>query len=117
MKASVASPVAPASTRWPCSAKRLASQAGSALRSITSAATLTPAPSSAPNHAAFCCCQSSLGRCTSRRLSGPASLASCCSASLPSLPGLPDGMRISISCWSANRPMDCDAPNTPLQSK
>lgn len=43
--------------------------------------------------------------------------AICCSATLPSLPGLPEGMRISTICLSANRLSDPPAASTALQSK
>jgi hypothetical protein len=43
--------------------------------------------------------------------------AICCSAALPSLPGLPEGMRISTICLSANRLSEPPAASTALQSK
>jgi hypothetical protein len=43
--------------------------------------------------------------------------ANCCSATLPSLPGLPEGMRISTICLSANRLKLPPAASTALQSK
>jgi hypothetical protein len=43
--------------------------------------------------------------------------AICCSAWLPSLPGLPEGMRISRICLSANSDSEPPAASTALQSK
>src|SRR5574343_167995 len=42
---------------------------------------------------------------------------SCWMAALPSLPGLPEGMRTSTICLSANRLKDPPAASTSLQSK
>jgi hypothetical protein len=63
--------------------------------------------------------RSSLGSSTSVSVESLdcADSASCCSAVLPSLPGLPVGMRTSTICLSANRLSEPPAASTSLQSK
>jgi hypothetical protein len=78
-----------------------------------------PQDSSAANHAPVRVALSRRGSITSVSvLSLPrADSANCCSATLPSLPGLPEGMRISTICLSANRLKLPPAASTALQSK
>ncbi len=78
-----------------------------------------PLFSSAENQAPVRVALSRRGSITSVRvLSLPcAASAICCSAALPSLPGLPEGMRISTICRSANRLSEPPAASTALQSK
>ncbi|MNS66125.1 hypothetical protein D3C72_993240 [compost metagenome] len=80
---------------------------------------LTPLFSSAENHAPVRVALSRRGSITSVSvLSLPgAPSASCCRATLPSLPGLPEGMRISTICLSANSESEPPAASTALQSK
>jgi len=88
-------------------------------RSTGSICTLTPWASSAPNQAPLRVALSRRGSSTIvsvPSLPGAAS-AICCSAALPSLPGLPEGMRISTICLSANSESEPPAASTALQSK
>ncbi len=112
-------PSTPGLTRWSCCARRCASQGASAPRSTGSSATVTPQRSSAPNQAPLRVALSRRGNSTSvSRSSLPwACSHNCCMAALPSLPGLPEGMRISTICLSANRLRDPPAASTSLQSK
>jgi hypothetical protein len=81
--------------------------------------TVTPKLSSAPNQAPLAVMLSSRGSMTRVSvLSSPcARSAICCSATEPSLPGLPLGMRISTICLSANRLSEPPLASTSLQSK
>ena len=81
---------------------RRAIHAGSSARPTARASISTPAFCSATNHFACNCVRSSLGRITSVTVSSGGRAASRCSASPPSLPGLPDGMRTSSTFSEAN---------------
>jgi hypothetical protein len=72
----------------------------------------TPADSSAWNQADFVVAKSRRGSVTSITTSGDGWAATARSASPPSLPGLPDGMRNSTILRSPNSDIDCWASMT-----
>jgi hypothetical protein len=91
-------------TRCSLRASRSVSHAGSAARSSGVTATVAPAPASAANHADDCVVRSARGNVISVTLSGSRLRACRSSACAPSVPGLPDGIRRSISLREPNRP-------------
>jgi len=117
MNCSARRPSSPGATRCPCIASRWPIQFGSCARSTGSIFSATPPFCSAVNHADFCVAASRRGSVTSISASGLSAAASAFSASAPSLPGLPDGMRSSISWRSPNSDIACVAPSSTLQSK
>jgi hypothetical protein len=116
---SVRWPSSPATTRCPCWASRCAIHCGKAERSTGSTWMVAPKFSRAPNQAPLRVILSRRGSSTSVRVDSLpcAACANCCRAVLPSLPGLPDGMRTSTIWRSAKRLSEPPAASTSLQSK